>query len=67
MCPFNVGDFVKHKGNCGPEAMLVCAVREKGDRWRGEEFSIGCRWWDTERKRFQIEWFAVEELEGWKD
>jgi len=75
MYKVKVGDFVKHKGNCGPEAMLVCAVRKEDDLPMGQvvmkvearEFPIGCRWWDAEKKRFQLEWFAVEELELWKE
>jgi len=58
MCPFNVGDFVKHKGNFGPERMYVCAVATKIP-----ELPIGCRWWNEEFSRFELEWFAVEELE----
>lgn len=60
MYPFKVGDFVKHKGNCGPESMFVCAINT-----RIIEFPIGCRWWNEERREFNLEWFAVEELKLW--
>ena len=81
MSQFKVGDFVKHKLDwVGRDLligrrMFVCAVRKEDDfplgqpveRTLAKEFPIGCRWWNTEMLRFELEWFAVEELEEWKE
>ena len=53
--------------------MFVCVVRNEDDypmgqvvmRIKAREFQIGCRWWNEEFSRFELGWFAVEELELW--
>ncbi len=73
MCPFNVGDFVNHK--IKGIKMFVCVVRKGDDlpmgqvvmRVEAEMFPIGCRWWNIEMLRFELDWFAVEELEKWTE
>ena len=69
-------DFMQHEIGYSLK-MLVCAVRNEDDlpmgqvvmRKEAREFPIGCRYmnrWNREVK-YQLEWFAVEELELWPD
>ena len=73
MYPFKIGDYVGHKLKLIAAKMTVYRI-EDGEEYRScrkrlavRKKPIGCRWWDERAGMFWREWFAVEELELWRD